>query len=69
MSCLLWINLIAFFFFSKNIEKKTKKNSQVDFDRFQIYNMRLKVSDKGQKMINTSENLQVHGSDKGTFKK
>lgn len=55
-----------FFFFSKNIEKK---NSQVDFDRFQIYNMRLKVSDKGQKMINTSENLQVHGSDKGTFKK
>lgn len=66
MSCLLWINLIAFFFFSKNIEKK---NSQVDFDRFQIYNMRLKVSDKGQKMINTSENLQVHGSDKGTFKK
>lgn len=31
--------------------------------------MRLKVSDKEQKIINTSENLQVHGSDKGTFKK
>lgn len=66
MSTLDQLDCLFFFFSVKTLKKK---NSQVDFDRFQIYNMRLKVSDKGQKMINTSENLQVHGSDKGTFKK